>query len=91
MDVKDPGSLISSLTVSDATTLIETRQIGGGMIPKIEACLDAIARGVGRCHIVDGRDPHAILVELFTDGGIGTMITPDDVCTATAPVKPVLA
>ncbi|OPZ88054.1 MAG: Acetylglutamate kinase [bacterium ADurb.Bin429] len=91
LDVNDPASLVSSLTVSDAATLIETRQIGGGMIPKIEACLDALHRGVGRCHIVDGRQPHGILVELFTDGGIGTMLVPDDVCAEPSPVMPVSA
>jgi acetylglutamate kinase len=91
LDVKDPSSLISSLSVTDATTLIETRQIGGGMIPKITACLDAIAGGVKRCHIVDGRQPHSILVELFTDGGIGTMLEPDDACAESAPAVPVLA
>ncbi|MHB9133439.1 MAG: acetylglutamate kinase [Armatimonadota bacterium] len=77
-DVNKPDSLISSLTVTDAKTLIDTKQIGGGMIPKISACLDAIERGVGRCHIIDGRQPHALLVELFTDGGIGTMVMPDE-------------
>ena len=79
LDQHDPGSLISSLTVSDALTLIETKQISGGMIPKINACLDALARGVRRCHIIDGRQPHALLVELFTDGGVGTMVVPDEV------------
>ncbi|HOF87493.1 MAG TPA: acetylglutamate kinase [Armatimonadota bacterium] len=88
LDVNDPASLISSLTVSDATTLIETRQIGGGMIPKIEACLDALRRGVGRCHIVDGRQPHGILVELFTAGGIGTMLVPDDAGAEPTPALP---
>jgi len=77
LDLNDPRSLISTLSVTDATTLIETRQISGGMIPKISACLDAVNRGVSRCHIIDGRQPHAILVELFTDGGIGTMVVPD--------------
>ena len=52
--------------------------IGGGMIPKIEACLDAIDGGVGSAHLLDGRIPHVVLLELFTDQGIGTMIVPDD-------------
>ena len=47
--------------------------ISGGMIPKIDCCVDAVRRGVGRAHIIDGRTPHSILVELFTDEGIGTM------------------
>lgn len=91
LDLQDPNSLISSVTVSDAETLIDTGQISGGMIPKITACLDAIRDGVGRCHIVDGRQPHAILVELFTDGGIGTMVVPDEVCAAPAPEMPTVA
>ena len=90
LDVQNPASLISSLSVADANTLIDTRQISGGMIPKITACLDAIAGGVARCHIIDGRQPNAILVELFTDGGIGTMVVPDDLA-ATAPEMPLAA
>ncbi len=88
LDVNNPGSLISSLTVSDAETLIETKAVSGGMIPKIDACLDAIRRGVTRCHIVDGRQPHAILVELFTDGGVGTMVTSDEATAEPAPGLP---
>jgi len=90
LDVTDPTSLISSVTVSDAQMLIETGQISGGMIPKITACLDAIKTGVSRCHILDGRTPHALLVELFTDGGIGTMVVPDDAGCEEAPVMPTL-
>ncbi|MEI7834538.1 MAG: acetylglutamate kinase [bacterium] len=81
LDINDPKSLITSLTQTDADTLIDTKQISGGMIPKITACLDALQRGVSRCHIIDGRQPHALLVELFTDGGIGTMVVPDAVDT----------
>jgi acetylglutamate kinase len=77
LDMEDPASLVSSLTVSDARMLIETGQISGGMIPKVTACLEALAAGVKRCHIIDGRQPHALLVELFTDGGIGTMVVND--------------
>jgi len=88
LDVNTPESLISSLTVSDASMLIDTKQISGGMIPKIAACLDAIAGGVGRCHIIDGRQPHAILVELFTDGGVGTMVVPDEATLEPACVLP---
>ena len=88
LDVNKPDSLVSSLTVSDANTLIETGQISGGMIPKIAACLDALARGVGRCHVIDGRQPHAILVELFTDGGVGTMVVPDEVTLEPSCVLP---
>ena len=85
LDVKDPASLISSVSVSDATTLIEINGSNGGMIPKISACLEAIECGVTRCHIIDGRTPHSLLVELFTDGGIGTMVVADDAgCEAVA-------
>ena len=91
LDVKDPASLISSVTVSDAQMLIETGQISGGMIPKITACLDAIQTGVSRCHILDGRTPHALLVELFTDGGIGTMVVPDNAGCEAAPGMPMIA
>jgi len=91
LDVQDPSSLISSVTMSDAHTLIETGQISGGMIPKISACLDAIERGVARCHIIDGRTPHALLVELFTDGGIGTMVIPDEATCEETPALPILA
>ena len=90
LDIKDPSSLISSVTVSDAQTLMETGQISGGMIPKIDACLEALARGVSRCHIVDGRQPHAILVELFTDGGAGTMVIPDDATIDRVALPPVV-
>jgi acetylglutamate kinase len=56
--------------------LIASGVITGGMIPKIEACLDALRGGVNRAHILDGRVPHAILLEVFTDEGIGTMVLP---------------
>ena len=91
LDVKDPNSLISSVTMSDAGTLIETGQISGGMIPKITACLDALTLGVGRCHIIDGRQPHAILVELFTDGGVGTMVVPDEATLDSVTLPPVVS
>jgi len=91
LDVNDPNSLISSLTVTDANTLIDTKQISGGMIPKISACLDAINGGVARCHIIDGRQPNALLVELFTDGGIGTMVVSDEAGVEAPSAMPVAA
>lgn len=91
LDLTRPDSLISSLTVTDAQTLIETRQVSGGMIPKITACLEAIRGGVARCHIIDGRQPHALLVELFTDGGIGTMVVPDETMAPSLPIPPSVA
>ncbi len=63
------------LTESDINTLIQDGVISGGMIPKVIGCLDTIHRGVGRAHIIDGRIPHSILLEIFTGKGIGTMIT----------------
>jgi acetylglutamate kinase len=66
--------LVSSLTREVALTMIETGTIKGGMIPKINCCLDAVANGVGKAHILDGRATHAVLLEIFTDTGIGTEI-----------------
>ena len=73
-DKSDPESLVSELTVSGAREMIAARQIESGMIPKVEACLDALDGGAERCHIIDGRLPHALLMELLTDVGIGTMV-----------------
>ena len=64
----------SSLTIKDVHELIDKNIISGGMIPKVLGCVEAINRGVGRTHIIDGRIPHCILLEIFTDKGIGTMI-----------------
>lgn len=74
-DVDDPGSLVSRLSATRVKLLIEDGVITGGMIPKVEACLDAVAAGVGSAHILDGRIPHVVLLELLTDAGVGTMIT----------------
>ena len=77
-DVDDPASLVSRLSTARARVLIADGVISGGMIPKIEACLDAVADGVGSAHILDGRIPHVVLLELLTDAGVGTMITRAD-------------
>jgi acetylglutamate kinase len=74
-DVNDKGSLVASLSLSEVETLIADGTIAGGMIPKVRCCVEAVQGGVERAHIVDGREPHALLVELFTDHGCGTMIT----------------
>ena len=75
--VKDAaGTLIHSLSVAEARKLIAEGTIRDGMIPKVECCIDALDHGVGRTHVVDGRMLHAILLEMFTDGGVGTLITP---------------
>jgi len=77
-DVDDPGSVVSSVSASGLEKLIESGAVKSGMIPKVASCLGAVRGGVGRAHILDGRVPHALLLEIFTDEGIGTMIAPDD-------------
>jgi acetylglutamate kinase len=74
-DVNDKSSLVASLSLGEVETLIADGTIAGGMIPKVRCCVEAVQGGVERAHIVDGREPHALLVELFTDHGCGTMIT----------------
>jgi acetylglutamate kinase len=81
-DLDDPGSLITQVSAAEIVELVEMGIIGGGMIPKIEACLEAIEGGVRSAHLLDGRIPHVVLLELFTDQGIGTMIVQDQVPTA---------
>ena len=76
-DREDPSSLIPQISVSEAVGLLESGAIAGGMIPKVECCLEAIKRGVKKVIIMDGRVPHAILMELLTDEGAGTMVQPD--------------
>jgi acetylglutamate kinase len=73
-DPEDPESLISRATVEDVSRGLDG--VGGGMRPKLEACLEAIRGGGQAAHIIDGRRPHALLLELFTQAGVGTMITP---------------
>jgi len=70
----DPDSLISVLRADDVPALIDRGKIEGGMIPKVECCLEALAGGVRTTHILDGRVPHSILLEVFTDQGVGTMV-----------------
>ena len=77
-DPKDPETLISELTVSEAEGLMNDGYIGGGMLPKLQNCVDAINNGVSRVHILDGRIPHCLLLEIFTNKGIGTAILKDD-------------
>lgn len=78
MDINDSSSVISEMTVTEAEELIENGVIAGGMIPKIKNCMDAIKNGVSRVHILDGRIPHSLLLEIFTNKGIGTAILNDD-------------
>lgn len=73
-DRHDPASLIRQLSLADARQLIRDGVVAGGMTPKTECCIRALAQGVAAAHIVDGRVPHALLLEVFTDSGIGTMV-----------------
>lgn len=73
-DFKDPGTLINKIDIQEARELIETGVVGGGMIPKVTCCVRSLAQGVKAAHIIDGRIPHALLLEIFTDAGIGSMI-----------------
>lgn len=73
-DKDDPGTLISELDLEEAQELIKDGYIGGGMLPKLNNCIDAVENGVSRVHIMDGRIPHCLLLEIFTNNGIGTAI-----------------
>jgi acetylglutamate kinase len=74
-DRADPSSLLSQLSAVDLAELIEKGAVGAGMIPKAQAALEAVGGGVAQAHILDGRAPHALLLEIFTHSGIGTMVT----------------
>lgn len=78
MDPEDKSTLISELTVSEARELIASGYIGGGMLPKLNNCIEAIEEGVSRVHILDGRIAHCLLLEIFTNKGIGTAIIGDE-------------
>lgn len=73
-EFQDKSSFISTLSVYEAEKMIREKQIDGGMIPKVEACLRALAGGAAKTHIIDGRQPHSLLIEVFTDKGIGTEV-----------------
>lgn len=77
-DKDDPSTLISEISVSEAKELIGSGYIGGGMLPKLGNCIDAVENGVSRVHILDGRIPHFLLLEIFTNKGIGTAIIGDE-------------
>ncbi len=76
MDKDDPSTLIPHLTVAEARELYGTGVISGGMIPKVDCCIEALSKGVSNVVIMDGRIPHSILMELLTDEGAGTMVMP---------------
>ena len=73
-DPKDKDTLISELTTDHMEELLNSGNIGGGMLPKLQNCLDAVLNGVSRVHIMDGRIAHCLLLEIFTNKGIGTAI-----------------
>ena len=75
-DIGNPESLLTQVTVGEIDSMISSGALTGGMIPKIEACVTAVRNGVTRAHILDGRVPHALLLEFFTDQGVGTMVEP---------------
>ncbi len=77
-DVNDKDSFISRLSVNQADALIKEGLIGGGMLPKLSGCIEAVRSGVGRVHILDGRVAHCLLLEIFTDEGVGTAIVKRD-------------
>lgn len=77
-DINDKDSFISRITASEADKLIEDGFIGGGMLPKLNNCTSAIENGVNRVHILDGRIPHCLLLEIFTNSGVGTAIIRDE-------------
>ena len=86
-DVADPASLVARATVADLEAGIADGTISGGMIPKVRSCIEAVEAGAANAHLLDGRVPHVLLLELFTDAGIGTMITPDTAASETRPTN----
>ena len=74
-DRDDPATRISSATARDLAALIDSGAVDGGMIPKVRSCMKAVTGGVAQAHILDGRQPHALLLEIFTKEGVGTMVT----------------
>jgi acetylglutamate kinase len=78
MDRNEPGSLISGLTPEECRELVARGVIDKGMIPKVEACLNSIEAGVKKTHIIDGRLRHSLLLEIFTESGVGTEIVHDE-------------
>ena len=77
-DYQDPSSLLTRLDIKTARDLISQGIVSGGMIPKVNCCVRSLAQGVRAAHIIDGRIPHAVLLEIFTDEGIGSMIVPSE-------------
>jgi acetylglutamate kinase len=84
-DVDDPDSLIARVDPPTVRRLIDDGTIAGGMIPKVVGCMEAVEAGVGSVHLVDGRLAHVLLLELFTDAGVGTMVTAGPLGESTPP------
>jgi acetylglutamate kinase len=74
-DRNDPGSLVKEIDIAGVRQMVSDGQVAGGMIPKVECCVRALAQGVHTASIIDGRVPHSLLLEILTDEGTGTMIT----------------
>ena len=72
----DPTTVIHQASAAVIDEIVRDGGVQGGMIPKVEACANAVRAGVSQAHILDGREPHALLLELFTDSGVGTMVVP---------------
>ena len=79
---KDPSTLIAKVDIQEARNLIASGVVSGGMIPKVNCCVRSLAQGVRATHIIDGRIPHALLLEIFTDAGIGSMIVASEFMSA---------
>ena len=79
VDIDDPNSIVARTTVSELNAMIADGTVAGGLIPKVQACIDAVEGGARSAHMLDGRVPHVLLLELFTDAGIGTMILNDEI------------
>jgi acetylglutamate kinase len=75
-DFGDEGTLLPRVTVAELEQLLDDGKLSSGMLPKVRGCVEAVEAGVERAHILDGRVEHALLLEIFTDSGVGTMVTP---------------
>ena len=76
-DYPDPDTLVSSMSIDEAKQIVQDKSVSSGMIPKLQSCIDALESGVHKAHILNGKTPHALLLELLTTKGIGTVITRD--------------
>jgi acetylglutamate kinase len=77
-NAEDPESVLSTLSIGEVETLIQEKVIDGGMLPKVQSGVDALNAGVRKIHMIDGRMPHSLLLEIFTDKGVGTEIVKNE-------------